>query len=103
MNPNNVDALYDNIVVEVIKNAGDDKTASGIILSDRPSWYGRGKVVSVGSGVPLQNGTRTKMDVEIGDVVYYNDTMAWPLDKNDGKPALYVLIKETHLVARDRK
>lgn len=62
--------LHDRIVVERLES--EEKTASGIIIPDtakeKPS---QGKVVAVGTGKILDNGTVVKLTVQVGDTVLF--------------------------------
>ena len=62
--------LDDRVVVEPLE--AEERTAGGIVLPDtakeKPQ---RGKVVSVGPGKLLDNGTRGELSVGVGDVVIY--------------------------------
>jgi chaperonin GroES len=62
--------LDDRVVVE--PQEAEERTSGGIVLPDtakeRPQ---RGSIVSVGPGKLLDNGSRGKLSVEIGDVVIY--------------------------------
>lgn len=51
----------------------ENKTASGIILTDSSSLSQKvyGEVVSVGTGIFSQSGERIPMTVQVGDVVMY--------------------------------
>jgi chaperonin GroES len=63
--------LGDRVVVE--RDDAESKTAGGIVLpdsaKDKPA---RGKVVSVGEGRLLDDGSRGKMQVKVGDRVIFN-------------------------------
>ena len=63
--------LGDRVVVQ--RESGEEKTAGGILLPDaakeKPS---RGKVVSVGNGKLLDDGTRGKLQVKTGDRVLFS-------------------------------
>jgi chaperonin GroES len=65
--------LGDRVVVK--RESGEEKTAGGILLPDaakeKPS---RGKVVSVGNGKLLDDGTRGKLQVKVHDRVLFS---AW--------------------------
>lgn len=56
--------------------SADQKTKSGIHL---PGTYGetsnRAKIVAVGDGDRNENGERIKIDLEVGDVVFYNSVI----------------------------
>lgn len=63
--------VSDHIVVKPV--SAEEKSASGIIIPDtvskeRPE---RGEVISVGPGRELDNGSRSKMDVQPGQVVLF--------------------------------
>ncbi len=62
--------LGGNIIVEPeVKEA---KTASGIYLADAgEKRQGQGKVIAVGPGKTLENGTRQSVDVKIGDTIVF--------------------------------
>ena len=63
--------LGDRVVVE--RDDAESTTAGGIVLpdsaKDKPA---RGKVVSVGEGRLLDDGSRGKMQVKVGDRVIFN-------------------------------
>ena len=62
--------LGDRVVVE--REESEEKTAGGILLpdtaKDKPA---RGKVVSVGDGRVLDDGSRSKLQVKVGDRVIF--------------------------------
>ncbi len=63
--------IFDNIVVK--KTSNEEKTKSGIVLPDtidkeKPQ---QGEVISVGSGKILENGTKSQMEVSVGDKVLF--------------------------------
>jgi len=62
--------LDDRVVVKPVE--AEERTAGGIVLPDtakeKPQ---RGKIVSVGPGKLLENGTRGTLSVAIGDEVIY--------------------------------
>ncbi|HET9027525.1 MAG TPA: co-chaperone GroES [Trueperaceae bacterium] len=62
--------LGDKVVVEVIDEP--QTTVSGIVLPDSAKEKSqRGKVIAVGSGKLLENGTREPMEVKVGDTVLF--------------------------------
>ena len=62
--------LGDKVVVEVIDEP--QTTVSGIVLPDTAKEKSqRGKVIAVGSGKLLDNGTREPMEVKVGDTVLF--------------------------------
>ncbi len=63
--------LGDHVIIRALSK--EEVTASGIILPDtvdkeRPE---RGEVVAVGPGKMLENGSRSTMDVKVGDKVVF--------------------------------
>jgi chaperonin GroES len=62
--------LDDRVVVE--PQEAEERTAGGIVLPDsakeRPQ---RGKIISIGPGKLLDNGSRGELSVGVGDVVIY--------------------------------
>ena len=62
--------LGDRVVVE--REESEEKTAGGIILPDTAkNKPARGTVVSVGNGRMLDDGTRAKFQVKVGDRVLF--------------------------------
>lgn len=63
--------IGDRIVVE--REASEERTAGGIVLpdsaKDKPA---RGTVVSVGNGKLLEDGTRSTLQVKVGDRVVFS-------------------------------
>jgi len=63
--------LGDRVVVE--REESEEKTAGGIVLPDSAKKKpARGKVVSVGDGRLLDDGTRAAMQVKVGDRVLFS-------------------------------
>ena len=62
--------LYDR--VEVTRIAEEEKTKGGIIIPDTAKEKPvEGKVLAVGSGRRLEDGTLRKLDIEVGDRVLF--------------------------------
>lgn len=63
--------LGDRVVVE--REESEEKTSGGILLpdsaKDKPA---RGKIVSVGNGRLLEDGSRSQLQVEVGDRVIFS-------------------------------
>ena len=63
--------LGDGVLVEIVEEA-EQKTAGGLYVPDTAKEKSqRGKVVAVGNGKLLDNGTRVALDVKEGDTVYF--------------------------------
>lgn len=62
--------LGDKVIVEIIEEP--QQTASGIILPDSAKEKSqRGKILAVGSGKLLDNGTRVELELKVGDTVLF--------------------------------
>lgn len=86
--------LQDRVVVQRLEE--ETKTAGGIIIPDthaeKPS---QGKIVAVGTGYRLQDGTVRNLDVKVGDVVLFGKYSGTPV-KVDGKEVL--VMKEDEIL-----
>ena len=87
--------LEDHILVEAIEE--ENKTKSGILLPESKEKPSKGKVVAVGNGKILDNGTRAPIDVKVGDIVYFTKYAPDELDVDGVK---YLVIKQTSLLAK---
>lgn len=87
--------LGDKVLVERVE--AESKTAGGIVLPDtakeRPQ---RGKVVSVGEGKMLEDGTRREVQVKKGDLVLFTSYAGNDI-KVDGKE--YLIMDESDIMA----
>lgn len=87
--------LGDRVVIEVVE--GEMKTASGIVLPDTAKEKPQeGKVVAVGTGKVLENGTRAAMDVKAGDKIIFSKYAGTEV-KVDGKE--YLIVSERDILA----
>jgi len=80
-----------------VRVEAESKTAGGIVLPDtakeKPQ---RGKVVSVGEGKTLENGTRKEVQVKKGDLVLFTSYAGTEI-KVDGKE--YLIMDESDIMA----
>jgi chaperonin GroES len=87
--------LGDKVLVERLE--AESKTAGGIVLPDtakeKPQ---RGKVVNVGAGKMLENGTRKEVQVKKGDTVLFTSYAGTEI-KIDGKE--YLIMDESDIMA----
>ena len=87
--------LGDKVLVERVE--AESKTAGGIVLPDtakeKPQ---RGKVVNVGAGKTLENGTRKEIHVKKGDLVLFTSYAGTEI-KIDGKE--YLIMDESDIMA----
>ena len=86
--------LGDRVVIELME--AEEKTASGIVLpgtaKEKPQ---QGKVVAVGPGRVLDNGTRVTVDVQVNDQVIFSKFSGNEL-KLDGKE--YLVLRESDIL-----
>ncbi len=87
--------LADKVLVQRVE--AENKTAGGIVLPDtakeKPQ---RGKVVSVGEGKTLDDGSRQPMQVKKGDMVLFTSYAGTEI-KIDGKE--YLIMSESDIMA----
>lgn len=86
--------LHDRVLVERVEE--ETKTASGLIIPDnhaeKPS---QGKIVSVGSGYRMEDGTIRALDVKSGDQVLFGKYAGTEV-KVEGKE--YLIMKESDIL-----
>jgi chaperonin GroES len=62
--------LHDRVIVKRIEE--EEKTKGGIIIPDTAKEKPQeGKVIAVGSGKVLENGTKINLDVKVGDKILF--------------------------------
>lgn len=88
----NITPLGDNVLV---KQKKEEKTKSGIILSTEKELP-EATVVAVGPGKVLDNGTRTAMEVKVGDVVFLK---SWGGDKVEIEKEEYKIVSQSDILA----
>lgn len=87
--------LGDRVVVKVLER--EEKTKSGIVLPDTAKEKPQeGKVVAVGTGKVLDNGTRVALDVKEGDKVIFAKYGGTEV-KVDGED--YLILSERDILA----
>lgn len=90
-----VKPLGDRIIIEVAEV--ELKTKSGIIVpetsKEKPQ---KGKVVAVGNGKMLDNGTRVAPEVKVGDLVIFNKYAGSEIKVDDKD---YLVIRESDILA----
>jgi chaperonin GroES len=89
--------LGDRLVVEHVEQA--EKTSGGVFLPDtakeKPQ---KGKVVAVGSGRTLDNGTKLAMEVKVGDTIVYSKYSGSEYKDDDGKEYLVISEKDVLMI-----
>ena len=90
-----IQPLGDRVVVE--REVSESKTAGGIVLpdsaKDKPS---RGKVIAIGDGRLLEDGSRSKLQVKVGDNVLFTSYAPEVIKINDEE---LLLMREEDILA----
>ena len=87
--------LGDKVLVKRLE--AEAKTAGGIVLPDTAKEKPKqGKVISVGDGKLLENGTRTEVQVKKGDMVLFTSYAGTEI-KVDGEE--YLIMDESDIMA----
>jgi chaperonin GroES len=90
-----IQPLGDRVVVE--REESEERTAGGIVLpdsaKDKPS---RGKVIAVGDGRLLDDGSRSKLQVKVGDKVLFTSYAPEAIKINDDE---LLLMREEDILA----
>ena len=87
--------LGDRIIIELIE--AEEKTASGIVLPDSAKEKPQeGKIVAIGTGRVLENGTRVELDVKEGDRIIFSKYAGTEVkyENND-----YLILRESDVLA----
>ncbi len=91
----NLKPLGDRVVVEHVEQA--EKSIGGVILPDTAKEKPQeGRVLAVGAGRTLDNGTKLSMDVKVGDRIIYSKYSGSEI-KLEGKE--YLIISEKDVLA----
>ena len=87
--------LGDRIIIEIVEV--EEKTAFGIVLPDSAKEKPQtGKVVAVGTGRVLDNGTRVELDVKEGDEILFSKFAGTEV-KYEGVE--YLILRESDVLA----
>jgi len=87
--------LYDRVIVKPLEE--EKKSSGGILLGSAAEKSSRGKVIAVGKGRVLENGSTSSLSVKVGDTVIYNEGYGCKKEKIDGEEVL--IISETDVFA----
>ncbi|OEF22732.1 co-chaperone GroES [Vibrio rumoiensis] len=91
----NIRPLHDRVIVE--RQEVESKSAGGIVLTGSAAEKStRGKILAVGKGRILENGTVQPLDVKVGDNVIFAEGYA-KSEKIDGKEVL--IMSESSILA----
>jgi chaperonin GroES len=97
----NLKPLGDRVVVEHVEQA--EKSAGGVFLPDTAKEKPQeGRVLAVGTGRTLDNGTKLPMDVKPGDRIIYSKYSGSEI-KLEGKEYLIISEKDVLAVFADEK
>ena len=88
----------DNVVIELPTKGKEKTTESGIFISNnnQQELQDEGRVVAVGSGRVLNNGTIIPSEVNIGDNVIFNKFSGTKIYSENKE---YLIIKENDILA----
>jgi chaperonin GroES len=96
----NFQPLGDRIIIKPLEP--ETKTKGGILLPDTVKEKPQeGKVVAVGKGKVLENGTVQKPEVKEGDIVLYAKYSGTEVTTKDGEE--YLIVREDDIVAIVKK
>jgi len=88
--------LGDKVIIEIIEEP--QQTASGIILPDSAKEKSqRGKVLAVGSGKLLDNGSRVPLEIKVGDTVVFAKYGGTEINV-DGKDLMIMSERDIHAI-----
>ena len=86
--------LFDKVLVK--RSDAEDKTKGGILLPDNAKEKPqKGKVLSVGEGKVLEDGTRKKVDVKKGDEILFASYSGTEIKIDDEE---YLIIEESNIL-----
>ncbi|HQP91557.1 MAG TPA: co-chaperone GroES [Candidatus Omnitrophota bacterium] len=92
--------LGDRVIIKPLEP--ETKTKGGIVLPDTVKEKPQeGKVVAVGKGKVLDNGTLSKMEVKEGDTVLYGKYSGTEVTTKDGEELL--IVREEDILAIIKK
>ena len=88
--------LGDRVLLKILEN--EEKTKGGIFLPDTAKEKPQeGKVIEVGEGKILDDGTRQKPQVTKGDIVLFGKYSGTEVSTKDGED--YLIVKEEDILA----
>ena len=88
--------LYDRVIVRPFEV--ETKSEGGIVLTGSATEKStRGKVLAVGNGRVLDNGSIAPMSVKVGDTVIYNEGYGTKKERIDGDDV--IILSESDILA----
>lgn len=92
----NIRPLHDKVIIK--REEIETKSAGGIVLTGSAATKStRGKVLAVGNGRILENGSVHPMHVKVGDIVIFNEGYGVKEEKIDGEEVL--ILSENDILA----
>lgn len=97
----NITPVHDNLIVELEIEKKEEKTASGIILtnagkSEQMLRKQEGTVIAVGEGRRLNDGTLLPSTAKVGEKILFNKFAGTEIESDEHK---YLIIKESDILA----
>ena len=94
--------IEDHVLIKPLTE--DNVSKAGIILPESKEKPKKGEVMAFGKGRILDNGTRTEMDVQVGDIVYFTQYAPDEIEvEEDGEKRKYLVIKHSSILAKETK
>lgn len=87
--------LNDRVIIKPFEE--EKKSSGGILLGSAAEKSTRGKVIAVGKGRLLDNGSLAPMSVKVGDIVVYNEGYAAKKERLDGEDV--IILSESDIMA----
>lgn len=76
-----------------------DTTSSGIIMPGREKQQtNKGKVLVVGDGAILENGTQIPVSVKVGETVIYSSFSGSPIKEDTSDEDVYLILNERDIL-----
>lgn len=76
-----------------------DTTSSGIIMPGREKQQtNKGKVLVVGDGAMLENGTKVPVQVKVGETVIYSSFSGSPIKQDANDEDVYLILNERDIL-----
>ena len=75
------------------------ETSSGIIMPGREKQQtNKGKVLLVGDGAMLENGTKVPVQVKVGETVIYSSFSGSPIKQDANDEDIYLILNERDIL-----
>lgn len=96
----NVEKIHINGARVLVKEERlSSETSSGIIMPGREKQQtNKGKVLVVGDGAMLENGTKVPVALSVGDTVIYSSFSGSPIKENPNDDDVYLILNERDIL-----